>query len=143
MLSATRDGAKAVSRITALRRSIHGPPSRAPRARSRLGKNLERAGYARPPGAAAHHIVAQNAAAARPARAVLRKYNIDINSAANGVWLPANARSPNPRGAAIHSQVHNGAYYARVNQALSRANSRSEALRALSYIRSGLLRGGY
>lgn len=66
-----------------------------------LGLALEQAGYVRAPSTAAHHIVAGSAAAAAaPARAALQRFDVNINDAANGVFLPANRNSLNPSGAA-------------------------------------------
>ena len=75
------------------------------------------------------------------ARETLRSFAIGINHAGNGVFLPANTRSPNPGGAAVHSRVHTNAYYNYVNDRLSRAASRGEALQILEDIRGRLIRG--
>jgi hypothetical protein len=97
---------------------------------------------ARPAGSAAHHIVAGGAEAAAPARAVLERFGIGINDAANGVFLPASRAAPNAAGAAVHSTVHTRGYYQAVNEALSQATTRAEALEALGALRQGLLGGG-
>jgi A nuclease family of the HNH/ENDO VII superfamily with conserved AHH len=107
-----------------------------------LGRALEAAGHVRPPGSAAHHIVAGDAEAAAPARAVLARFGIGMNDAANGVFLPKNLSVPNPTGAAVHSTVHTRAYYQAVNRRLSQAATRQEVLEALESIRQGLLSGG-
>ena len=93
-----------------------------------LGRALEAAGHVRPPGSAAHHIVAGNAARAAPARAVLDRFGIGINDAANGAFLPGN----------VHSRIHKNAYYEAVNSALSQATTRQEALQVLDALRRGL-----
>jgi hypothetical protein len=107
-----------------------------------LGRALETAGNVRPDGSAAHHIVASGAQAAAPARAVLRRFDIGINDAANGVFLPATRIVPNAAGAAVHSPLHTRAYYQAVNAALRRAATREEALEVLNDLRHGLLSGG-
>lgn len=108
----------------------------------KLGKALEAAGHIRPPGSAAHHIVAGNANIAAPARTVLQKFGIEINSAANGVFLPANRTVAGVTRAAIHSEVHSRAYYQAVNQAIQTATTRAEAEAILNSLRQSLLSGG-
>ena len=85
---------------------VMAPSSRA------LGTALEGAGIARPAESAAHHIVAGGAAAAAQARAVLQRFGIGINDAANGVFLPATRASANPLGA-------DGAFYGSHKRLLS------------------------
>jgi RHS repeat-associated protein len=116
------------------------PKPVAPSSRA-LGRTLESAGYTRPPGSAAHHIVAGRAAAAGPARAVLKRFGIGINDAANGVFLPANRAAPNAAGAAVHSTLHSNLYYQTVNQMLGAATTRAEAEAALGSILQALLSG--
>ncbi|GAB4570514.1 MAG: hypothetical protein Tsb0020_25360 [Haliangiales bacterium] len=107
-----------------------------------LGEALEAAGHIRPPGAAAHHIVAGKAPAAADARAVLNKFNIGINNAINGVFLPATRASPNVTGTAVHSTLHTRKYYRYVNNALNSAKTRVQAEAILNRIREKLLSGG-
>lgn len=107
-----------------------------------LGRALEAAGHVRPPGGAAHHIVAGRASLAGEARAVLRRFRIGINDAANGVFLPASSRSQNGAAAAVHSRIHTEFYYLTVNALLRQAKTREQALRILESIRQALLRGG-
>jgi len=104
-----------------------GQPSRA------LGRALESAGHARPPGSAAHHIVAHSARDAAPARGVLQKFGININEAANGVFLPS----------AQHSALHTQEYYTRVNTALTSATTREQAINALQSIGQALQSGTF
>jgi RHS repeat-associated protein len=96
-----------------------------------LGRALEAAGHLRPADAAAHHIAAGSARAADPARAVLGRFGIGINEAANGMFLPR----------AVHTHLHTNAYYDAVNLALGQATTRQEALEALGAIRADLARG--
>ena len=65
-----------------------GPIESTPRLYKLLSKNLEAAGEPRPFGHAAHHIVALFAEDAERARTILQEFDIPINSADNGVWLP-------------------------------------------------------
>jgi hypothetical protein len=109
----------------------------------RLGRNLEEAGWQRPPSTAAHHIVAGDAHGARPAHDVLTQFRIDINAAENGVFLPRDKDAPNPSGAAVHASLHTGPYYRAVNSALGQATNREEAIAILDRIRKRLLSGGY
>jgi A nuclease family of the HNH/ENDO VII superfamily with conserved AHH len=114
-----------------------GPSSRA------LGRAMERAGHSRSKGHAAHHIVAKKADGAKRARAVLDKFGIDLDDAANGVFLPTSASRGTTAGSANHSTLHTSTYYRAVNQALDRATTHAEVLEALSAIRDGLLSGGF
>jgi hypothetical protein len=113
-----------------------GPSSRA------LAANMESAGSPRSAGSAAHHIVAGASPRAAEARSVLGRHGIDINDAANGVWLPATKQSPNGAGAAVHSTTHTVRYYTEVNRILGGATSRGEVLDALGSLRGRLLGGG-
>ncbi len=107
-----------------------------------LGLNLEKSGVVRPAESAAHHIVAEGAPEAAPAREVLGRYGIDINDAANGVFLPGYQTSANPAGAAVHGGLHTEPYYRTVNRRLGGATTREEVLDALDAIRNELLSGG-
>lgn len=100
-----------------------------------LGRAMENAGQTRPPGTAAHHLVAggRNLPAAHASRAILQKFGIGINDAANGVFLPLKA----------HSHIHTKAYYIAVERELGKATTRQEALQILDYIRQGVLSGGF
>ncbi len=61
----------------------------------------------------AHHVVAQNAKSAAPAREILEKHGIDINSANNGAAMDKNS----------HRSIHTAEYYQSVNQRISNADS--------------------
>ena len=98
---------------------------------ARLARNLEAAGFTRPAGSAAHHIVAKLKDLAEPARAILRRFFIPIDSAANGVFLPI----------AAHQSLHTTAYYLFVNALLGDATTRQRVLDALDAIRQALLSG--
>lgn len=106
-----------------------------------LARALEASGTPRPQGAAAHHIVAGNAPRAQAARNMLARHGVGINEAANGVFLPANAASPNLSGAAVHSSLHTRHYYETVNKLLSGARSRAQVLVRLALLRKKLLTG--
>jgi hypothetical protein len=109
-----------------------GVAARAAAASSKaLGRALEASGVARPDGTAAHHIVAGTRLLAAPARAVLQRFGIGIDEAANGVFLPK----------AQHDVLHTNGYYAAVNSALANAKTRSEVEQILQSIARGL-RGG-
>jgi hypothetical protein len=115
-----------------------GPPGASPAGAAShpsrvLGRALEKAGHARPPGSAAHHVVAHSARDAAPARAVLQKFGIGVDEAPNGVFLPEG----------MHSGLHKRAYFQAVNKTLSVATTREEALQALNAIRQGLLSGSF
>lgn len=101
-------------------------PSRA------LRRALAKSGQTRPPGAVTHHIVAFLDNRADPARTVLQSLGIGINNAENGVFLAG----------PTHSAMHKGTYYTAVNQALSAATTRSEAIAVLKSIAHRLLTTG-
>jgi hypothetical protein len=109
-----------------------------------LRQNMRRAGVKVPPDSAAHHIVAESAEAAGPAQDVLRRNNIDLNQADNGVFLPRDSRfsvKPIP----THSQIHTSEYYDAVNQRLTAAEGggRNAVLDELAAIRSEILAGTF
>jgi RHS repeat-associated protein len=107
-----------------------------------LGAALEAAGVGRPAGTAAHHIVAGGAKAAAAARLVLQRLGIGINSAHNGVFLPGRAGSALAP-AAVHAGGHSNVYYRAVNQALSGATTRQEAIQILNGIAEALKAGTF
>jgi hypothetical protein len=109
----------------------------------RLGNNLVQSGVTRPAESAAHHIVAGGAARADASRKILQSFDIDIDDAANGVFLPRNLLSANPNGAAVHSKIHTHDYYDTVEGLLRGATNRDEALGVLDFVRTSLLAGGF
>jgi hypothetical protein len=100
---------------------------------SALGRNMERAGQTRPPGTAAHHLVAGNAKPAARSQAILQKFGIGINDAENGVFLPLKT----------HYHVHTKAYYKSVYDELFKATTREEVIDVLASIRYALMNGGF
>lgn len=105
---------------------------------SRLNRAMAAAGQVKPTGHAAHHIVPHGAERAEQARRVLDKYGIGIDDAVNGVYLP---RSVEAGAGAIHRGGHSKAYYDLVNDALSRARSKEDAIAILKRIADGLRNG--
>jgi hypothetical protein len=89
---------------------------------------------------AAHHMVASGAEKAAEARDILKQHDIDIDSAINGVFLPRKRGISN---AVYHPELHTNAYYERVNQLLRNANTKSEVIDVLKYIRQQLLNGTF
>ena len=57
------------------------------------------------------------------------------------MFLPRNASSLNPGGAAVHASLHTNDYYSAVNEMISWARNPTEAGDVLSYIRTRLLAG--
>ncbi|MDL2268619.1 MafB family polymorphic toxin [Desulfosarcina sp. OttesenSCG-928-G17] len=115
-----------------------------------LSNSLEKSGVVRPPNTSAHHIVASNAKGASEAREILNKFNISINDASNGVFLPSNKNSLiNSLGnviddnAALHSTLHTNKYYDTVNDLLRQAQTKQEVLDTLDYIQNKLLDGTF
>lgn len=85
------------------------------------------------------HIVAGRARVAAPARHVLARFNIGINDAVNGAFLPANRAAQAASGGAYHPTLHTNRYYEAVNKALEPATTRAQAIDALKDIGARLL----
>ncbi|MDX2273166.1 MAG: AHH domain-containing protein [Cyanobacteriota bacterium] len=83
-----------------------------------LARALEAVYGDMPCGTRPHYIVAATAGAAQEAQDILRDYGIGINSAENGVMLPANSEVAKRVPGAIHNGGHSGAYYSAVNDRL-------------------------
>ncbi len=100
-------------------------------------------GSAVKPGEDAHHIVASTHERAAEARAILDKYHIDINDAANGVGLKSTGDRPAHHGNGLHS--HDGIdkvgdrIKAAINGIDDWATARQAVLDELSRIRSAIL----
>jgi A nuclease family of the HNH/ENDO VII superfamily with conserved AHH len=94
-------------------------------------------------GESLHHIVAWDDERAKLAREVLKKFKIDIDDAANGVFLPATTKSVNPKGALVHSTLHTDAYYEKIDDLLIAAKTRADAIQKLKRIRETLLDGTF
>jgi hypothetical protein len=82
-----------------------------------LRRALAAIGVFRPTGFVTHHIVAQRALIADPARKVLERLGINVDGAVNGVFLPA----------AQHRRLHSIPYYTAINKALADAKTKAEA----------------
>ncbi len=95
---------------------------------AKLEKSLEAAGESRPKGCAAHHIVPQNENRpwakdpADEARSILEQCGIDINSAENGVWLPAKPWAE--CNGEWHPTLHTSDYYKSIYSRLERAKKK-------------------
>lgn len=84
-----------------------------------LRENLKAQGVSTPPYKfAAHHIVAVRDPRAKQARDILIMYNIDLNSACNGVFLP-NDKYSLVTTEAKHSGKHIPEYFSEVNRRIS------------------------
>ncbi|WP_424405477.1 RHS repeat-associated core domain-containing protein [Pasteurella sp. PK-2025] len=86
-----------------------------------LSKAMENAGIVRPKHSAAHHIVPETAAGAEPARKILKKHDIDINSEFNGVFLPSRANIDNLPGI-LHNGRHPNRYINEINKRIIAAD---------------------
>ena len=100
-------------------------------------------GVSRPAESAAHHIVAGADHRAEASRKILQGFDIGIDDAVNGVFLPRNLAAANPTGAAVHSNIHTKLYHETVEELLVRTTSRDEAIRVLDVVRSSLLSGDF
>jgi RHS repeat-associated protein len=108
---------------------------------SELARNIQQSGTARQVGEAAHHIVAQAARAAAPAREALARVGVRINEAANGVFLPATREYVGQ--AVNHLVMHTREYYNAVNTAVQGVATRDEAIQVLQAIKDKLLSGSF
>lgn len=108
---------------------------------AKLGANLINSGITRAANTAAHHIVAggsQNVNA-QLSRQILKRAQIGIDDAANGVFLPQNLNFVQPP-AATHSILHTNRYYLNVYSRLSNVPT-SQVGNELLLIRNELLQG--
>jgi hypothetical protein len=86
--------------------------------------------------------VPENDPRAQAARDVLDNFGIDINDAANGVFLPAGVSTPNPGGAVAHRPyTMTDEYMSYINSQLAKAQSEPQAREILQFIKSDLLEG--
>lgn len=111
------------------------------RASDILSGNLQAAGVARPADTDAHHIVPYGDSRAAGIRQLLERFDIDINSADNGVFLPNKPDSAAP--GSYHPRLNNRDYYDQLREDFIGVSSRQEAQDVLSRIRSQLLNGTY
>lgn len=90
---------------------------------------------------AAHHIVPATAKRAKKAQDILKKFDIDINSADNGVYLPTEKGLPGAGNASVHKGRHLNKYIDEVTDRLEKATSRDDCIEILNTIREDLLNG--
>lgn len=108
---------------------------------SALAKSMEKAGTPRPANSAAHHIVPETAKGAKPARDILKRHDIDINAAENGVFLP-NRNNTDGLPGILHNGKHPDEYLDAVNQRILDAHnfgSKQGVLDELQLMRETLL----
>jgi hypothetical protein len=112
-----------------------------------LRGELTLAGVPNPPYKnAAHHIVPGTDSRASSAREILDEFDIEYNSASNGVFLPMehNSHSRN-QGATLHVGNHSASYVNEVNRRLNRIYSdgadRDDIISELNSLREELLDG--
>ncbi len=98
-----------------------------------LGRNLEKAGFARGVNEVAHHIVAGNSKKAEYARSVLEKFSVGINDAVNGLFYDASK----------HAKMHTDEYYQKVNGILEQVTSKNELTTALQDIATQITEGTF
>jgi hypothetical protein len=111
---------------------------------AQLAENMVAKGITRPAETAAHHVVASGAKSMAKARNYLVKVlGVDINEAANGVFLPKNLAAANPGGAAVHSTVHTAEYYEKVSELILNTKTAAGARRVLRSIGQQLLDGRF
>ena len=109
----------------------------------KLTRNLKKAGINKPKDykAAAHHIVAGGDPNAAKSRTILERFEIGINDASNGVFLPYEKNAPT--NAVYHTSLNTQEYNAKVHEMLQYAESREEVLSILERIRDLLLQGKF
>jgi hypothetical protein len=110
-----------------------------------LEKELERAGDPRPgPNFEPHHILPFEDSRVSGLRDSLEKLGVDahdLNSAANGVWLPRGSQVANAEGAARHEFTFSNQYIRELKNRLQGATSREDALERLRQFGSDLRNG--
>ncbi len=108
-----------------------------------LGENLEAVGKVRPENSAAHHMVpgGESYFNAQNARQILQREGIDINEAANGVFLPKSSKYVIDD-AIAHSRVHTNKYYDNLFERLNNAPA-GKARNELDKIAQELLNGTF
>ncbi len=108
-----------------------------------LGINLEKAmGSKIPENASRHHIVPWNESDENAviSRQILKRFNVDIDSAYNGVALPQGAQAQaEALGMAYHRTLHTAQYYQEVQLELSACQTRDQVIEVLNDIRKALL----
>jgi hypothetical protein len=102
-----------------------------------LEKALEVDGEPRPPGHAAHHIVALNDPRAARAQKILKDFDIPINSADNGVYLPR-LKGEDAGSCAYHPGLNTEKYHKELYKRLSEATGREKCLEVLQKIKKEL-----
>ncbi len=100
-----------------------------------LEKALEAAGEPRPAGHAGHHTVSVFDIRAELARQILQEFDIPLNSADNGVWLPL-TRETGP--GAYHPGLNTTKYHAEVYERLREATNRERGIQILLDIKKEL-----
>lgn len=116
-----------------------------------LRENMIAAGRPLPANTDAHHITPENESRkwavqyANEARAILKRWDIDINHEANGVALPTSSKHhiesiPN---AYSHKIIHTKTYYMNTADELGNAISRESCLAILREIGTELSNGTY
>lgn len=110
--------------------------------RGALRANLERVHGPLAEGYEAHHLIAVADRRGAGARRILERFNIDPNSAVNGVALPGRA-SGRVAGQAYHPPIHTNRYYDAAEARLASARTRREATYALGTIRRDIGAGNF
>ena len=85
---------------------------------------------------AAHHIVAWDDKRASQSRAILEKYNVDINASDNGVFLPNILDRKQP--GAYHRTLHTNEYHRKVTDIVTKATDGNDLLDRLELIKTKL-----
>ena len=104
-----------------------------------LAAAMEKAtGISRPVNSAAHHIVPETTKGAQKARDILKRYDIDVNGAENGVFLP-NYKNTNGMPGILHNGKHPNSYIDAINERIVKAaeqGGRDSVLEELENIRN-------
>jgi hypothetical protein len=123
--------------------NVNGADIIEPQNSKKLSVNMEANGTKRPPQTIAHHIVGSGQRA-KPARDILVKHKIDIDSHLNGVFLPDGKNSAAP--GYVHTGRHTNEYIDRVNTDIVRADGaggKPAVVKQLEMIREQLLSKTY
>jgi hypothetical protein len=144
LASAEVEGADKIAETTRARTSRHSPEAV-------LEADLERSGLPRPDEFhEPHHLVPKRSMggsaiedipSAERAREILRTEGININEAANGVWLPRTSEGVTTAAASRHATIHTKAYYDEVARRLEEGLEQGDVRGALAEIQR-LIHGG-
>ena len=137
--------AKTYAKLVAEKTKVNGIYSDGIKPSQILKNELHEAGVPYPPyGFASHHIVPVQHPRAKEARDILKSYGIELNSAANGVYLPYETNEF-VGDTVLHIGNHYNKYIdvvtEKLNEVVEFGGTKEDIVNSLNEIRAGLLDG--